>query len=189
MLNTIDVKDNKSKILVNNLINNLYFLPDWEKIKTFSLFKTGFLFKKSSLKVNLFRKFSSRNMIEKYLIKTDDNTELGKMDLKIYKDSVYIINIDCVNNKNSEEIIKKFIQTAIEKSLYNTTEKEVKINLTSPNVIKGKIKKELLLNEFKTEENQTDYEKRIFGETFSYKFVKNSKWANRIKQMPILINE
>ncbi len=80
------------------------------------------------------------------------------------------------------------LQTAIEKAIYNTTEKELKINLTFPSSENSKIKKTLLLNEFKSEENQSEYEKQMFGETFDFKLTQTSSWNSKIKLMPILVN-
>ncbi len=95
MLNILD--NNKTKFLSENLLNNIYLMPKWEKIKTFSILQNTLFFKKENYNVDLFRKFSSKNMLEKYLIKSQDNLELANMDLKIYKDCVYIINLNIKN--------------------------------------------------------------------------------------------
>ncbi len=188
MINTIYIKQNKSKVLVKNIPENVFLLPKWEKIKTFSVIQNNLFFKKTILNLSLFRKFSSKNMLEKYCIKTQDNVELANMDLRIYKDCVYIINLNFQNNNNISNILLELIQVAIEKSLYNTTEEELKINLNFPLNKRNKIKKLLTSNEFFAEENQSDYEKEMFGETLTFKMTKSSKWMKIIKQAPILIN-
>ena len=90
---------------------------------------------------------------------------------------------------NSEQLIEKMLQIAIEKALYNTSEKKVIFNLTSGLMLRNKIKKILIANEFQKEEEQSKYEEEMFGETFYYTVENNSSWMKRIKQMPILINK
>ena len=111
------------------------------------------------------------------------------MDLKVYKDSVYIINLSLESHVNFEPLIDKMLQIAIEKALYNTSDKKVVFNLTSGMLIKNKIRKILIANEFKQEENQSSYEKNMFGETFFICIDNSSVWMKKIKQMPILINK
>ena len=189
MIDTIIKNDNKNKLSVEDLLNEVYLLPKWEKIKTFSLTQKRFLFGIKSYNVNVFRKFSSKNQLEKYSIRTDDEKVLANMDLKVYKDSVYIINLNIEMQTNSEQLIEKMLQIAIEKALYNTSEKKVIFNLTSGLMLRNKIKKILIANEFQKEEEQSKYEEEMFGETFYYTVENNSSWMKRIKQMPILINK
>ena len=111
------------------------------------------------------------------------------MDLKIYKDSVYIINLDIESQTNFEQLTERLLQVAIEKALYNTTEKEVVMNLTAGLIVKNRIRKALLNNGFTSAENQSSYEKEMFGETFSIRVSEDSNWMRTIKQMPILINK
>ncbi len=187
MINTILKHNNKSKISIDNIAQEILFVPQWEKIKSFMISKNIFLFDKSIVKVDLYRKFSSKHGIEKYALKYDDNKIIASMDLKIYKDSVYIINLDI--KTITEEAIDKLLQAAVEKALYNTTEKEVFINLSQDISKKNRIRKILLNSQFETEQNQSEYEKKLFGETFKLKAENNQYWQKKIKQIPILINK
>jgi len=189
MINTIVKNDNKHKLSVENLLNDIYLLPKWEMIKSFSLTGKRFFFIKEILNVNIFRKFSSKHQIEKYCLKTQDDTMLAAMDLKVYKDSVYIINLNIYSSSNFEQLMESMLQVAVEKALYNTTEKEVVFNLTSGLITGSRIKKVLINNEFTQAENQSSYEKEMFGETFSIKAGNDSVWMKKIRQMPILINK
>lgn len=189
MLNTLVKENNKHNISIENLLNDVYLLPKWEMIKSFSLTEKRFFFRKKLVNVDLYRKFSSKNQLEKYSIRTEDEKVLANMDLKIYKDSVYIINLDIESQTNFEQLTEKLLQVAVEKALYNTTEKEVVINLTAGLIVKNRIRKILLNNEFIAEENQSSYEKEMFGETYTAKVTGDSSWIKRIKQMSILINK
>lgn len=189
MLNTLVKENNKQNISIENLLKDVYLLPKWEMIKSFALTEKRFFFRKKLINVDLYRKFSSKNQLEKYSIRTEDEKVLANMDLKIYKDSVYIINLDIESQANFEQLTERMLQVAVEKALYNTTEKEVVINLTAGLIVKNKIRKVLLNNEFVAEENQSSYEKEMFGETYSIKVSAESNWTKTIKQMPILINK
>ena len=189
MIDTIIKNDKKYKLSVEDLLNEVYLLPKWEKIKTFSLTQKRFLFGLRSFDVNVFRKFSSKNQLEKYSIRTEDEKILANMDLKVYKDSVYIINLNFDSQIKFEPLIDKMLQIAIEKALYNTSERKVIFNLTSGLMLRNKIKKILIANEFQKEEEQSKYEEEMFGETFYYTVENNSSWMKKIKQMPILINK
>lgn len=188
MINTLTRTSEKSKADLDNLISNIYLLPQWEKIKEFSLHRQCFFFSKS-YRVDLFRKFSSKNMLEKYSLRLSNDNVVGFMDLKVYKDSVYIISLDTDFNGSTEEIITKLVQVAVEKSLYNTTDKEVKINLSCSLIKQNRIKKVLLSLGFIQEEEQSKFEKDLFGEVFSLKAQESVFWQKQIKQMPILINK
>lgn len=188
MINTI-TSDKRSKFLVDDLINNIYLLPKWEKIKSFSVTKRKFWFKHESLKLDLCRKFSSKNMLEKYSIKTSENNVIATMDLRIYKDCVYIINMNFATSFNEEQIVLTLLQTALEKALYNTKNKEVKINLNFEKNINNKLKKILEENDFTAETNQSEYEIEMFGKTFYAFPEKSSFWTKRIKNSSILINK
>ena len=104
--------------------------------------------------------------------------------LGVKSNSLYIYS-----QTNFEPLIDKMLQIAIEKALYNTSDKKVIFNLTSGMLIKNKIRKILIANEFKQEENQSSYEKEMFGETFCIDIDNSSVWMKKIKQMPILINK
>ena len=189
MLNTLVKENNKQNISIENLLKDVYLLPKWEMIKSFALTEKRFFFRKRLVNVDLYRKFSAKNQLEKYSIRTEDERILANMDLKIYKDSVYIINLDIESQTNFEQLVERMLQVAVEKALYNTTEKEVVMNLTAGLIVKNRIRKALLNNGFMTAENQSSYEKEMFGETFSIKVSEDSNWLKTIKQMPILINK
>ena len=178
----------KKKINLDDLFDGIYLLPNWEKIKDFSLSKKG-LFGFKVFNVQLFRKFSSKNMVEKYSIRVDDDKVLASMDLKVYKDSVYIINLNAQTSNYYNQVIEKLLQVAVEKALYNTSNKEVRINLFG-NLIEQKRMKHILENNgFSAEENQSKYEVDMFGQTYSLKVEDSIEWKNCIKQFPILINK
>ncbi len=189
MINTVVSNNNKQKLSLDNILNDIYLLPKWEMIKSFSLTQKKFFIKSKSVNVNLFRKFSSKNLLEKYSLRNEDGISLADMTLKVYKDCLYIIDFDVESNLNFNQITERLLQVAIEKALYNTENKEVFINLTSGLISKNRLKKNLLLNGFSQELNQTEYEKEMFGETFFIKADNNSFWMKTIKQMPILINK
>ena len=178
----------EKKINLDDLFDGIYLLPNWEQIKEFSLSKKS-LFKFKSFKVQLFRKFSSKNMVEKYSLRVDEEKVLASMDLKVYKDSVYIINLNVQASNYFNQAVEKLLQVAVEKALYNTSEKELKINL-SGNILEQKKMKNILENTgFVAEENQSKYEVDMFGQTYSLKVEESLDWQKTIKQMPILINK
>ena len=189
MLNTLVKENNKQNISIENLLKDVYLLPKWEMIKSFALTEKRFFFRKKLINIDLYRKFSAKNQLEKYSIRSEDERTLANMDLKIYKDSVYIINLDIESQTNFEQLAERLLQVAVEKALYNTTEKEVVMNLTAGLIVKNRIRKTLLNNGFMTAENQSSYEKEMFGETFSIRVSNDSDWMRIIKQMPILINK
>ncbi len=187
MINIITQPNKKSKINLGNLFNDMFLLPNWEVIKEFNISQKK-LFKCVVSEYKLLRKFSSKNMIEKYAIKSADDVTSAVMDLKVYKDNVYIINIDTLNMSQFNGLIPVLLQTAAEKALYNTTDKEVRINLLMPMIKKYKMKNMLLNMDFKSENQQSSFEKEMFGETFYLKIEDSVSWQRKIKQMPILIN-
>ncbi len=187
MLNTLTNNNNKTKLQIENIQEEIFLLPKWEKIKSFVMLNNIFLLGKNTTKIDLYRRFSSKNSIEKYCIKFPNDKLIANMDLKIYKDCVYIINLDV--KILSETAVEKLLQTALEKALYNTTDKEVFINISVDIAKRNKIKKLLINNGFETKQDQSEYEKEMFGETFTLAVENNSFWIKRIKQMPILINK
>ena len=189
MMDTVIKNDNKKDLLLENILNDIYLLPKWEMIKSFSLTEKHLFFHKKILNVNLFRKFSSKHLLEKYCIKAENDNILARMDLKVYKDSVYIINLEINSALNFERLMEFLLQAAIEKALYNTTKKEVVYNFTSNLITGGRIRKLLINNEFIPADNQSSYEKNMFGEIFSIKADSDSLWMKKIRQMPILINK
>ncbi len=187
MINTLIKHNNKVNNDLKNILDNIYLLPNWEKINSFLLSEKKFFMFKSK-RFNLFRKFSSKNMLEKYELRTLDNKISANLDLKIYKDSVYIINIDTYSLNFTDNLISKLVQISAEKALYNTSDKIVKINLSLPLFKMNKIKQILLNLDFVCEE-QSKYEKKMFGETLTLNVEKSAVLQKLIKQNPILINK
>ena len=179
----------KVDLSLNNIINENSFFPQWEKIKELSLYRKSFFFKQSGLDINIWRKFSFKNNIEKYSIKTNNDKLLANLDLKVYKDSVYIINLDVKTFSFFNQIMMFLLQVAVEKALYNTTKKEVNINLLMPVLFKSMAKKVLVNTGFITQPEQSQYEKDMFGEAFSLIVDNSDIWQKKINQMPILINK
>ena len=188
MLNTLIKNNNKSVKDLDTLFENVYLLPNWEKINQLSLQEKKW-FSTKTYNVDIYRKFSIRNGLEKYSIKTNNETSLASMDLKIYKDNVYIIDIDFTSSALFEKLVLNLLQISAEKALYNTTDKEVKINLSMPLLKRGKMKQILINSDFEMQENQSKYEKEMFGETYSLNVENSIFWQKKIKQSPILINK
>ncbi len=186
MINTL-VKNIPNKQLedIDFLINSIYAVPQWEKINEFSIASKS-LFSKNHLNVSLYKKYSTKNAIEKYSIRAFDKKEIATMIIKSYKDCIYIISIDCNDNKCFNSSIEKLLQVAIEKSLEFEEKKEVKINLYSTILKQRKMDKILSDMCFIKEENQSSYEKEMFGTTYKLKSEESIFWHKRIKQMPIL---
>ncbi len=189
MINTVLKNEVKKKLSSKTVFNEVLFLPKWEKIYSFSIVENKFFFNKETINLELYRKFSSGNMLEKYSIRTEDGNTLANMDLKVYKDCVYIINLNINTSLNFNKIVEYMLQTAVEKALYNTTEKEVIINLSFGIFIGNKIKKILTSCGFLPSLDQNNLEKKMFGETFFVKINENSFWMKKIKEMSILINK
>jgi hypothetical protein len=191
MVNTI-IKSEKiehSKISINSLLNDIYLLPKWEKIKEVSLEEKRFFFIKKTKQVNIFRKFSVKNNVEKYSLRTSNDEIIANIDLRVYKDNVYIINMNYETKSNFEQVSALLLQVAAEKALYNTTDKQLKINLSFPLLIKNKLRKMLLSSDFVKEAEQSQYEIDMFGEIFVLDVDSSSFWQKKIKQMNILINK
>ena len=190
-MNTVLKSEKKEKELFKfeSLINDVYLLPKWEKIKDFIFDKKNFIFADKKFNVDLFRKFSIKNNVEKYMLKDNQDKVMACLDLRVYKDSVYIINLNIENSNLFEQCVEVLLQTAAEKALYNTTDKKVNINLSFPVLIKNKIKKILLSYNFIEQENQSEYEKNMFGSMFTLNIENSSILQKKIRQMPILINK
>ena len=159
MINTLIKHNDKINNNLKHILDNIYLLPNWEKINSFTFSEKNFFLNKST-----------------------------KIDLKVYKDSVYIINIDIETLNFADNIIKKLVQISAEKALYNTSNKQVKINLSLPLFKKNKIK-QILLNLGFVSEVQSKYEKKMFGETLTLNVEKSVLLQKQIKQNPILINK
>lgn len=191
MINTILKNDKKiqNTISIDSILGDINLLPKWEKIKEVALQQKAFLLPSGTIQASIFRKFSFKNSVEKYSLKDKKDNILGSIDLRVYKDSVYIINMNIDTVRNFEETASMLLQIAAEKTLFNTTDKLLKINLLFPFAIRNKIKKVLLSEDFISEENQNSYEKEMFGETYTLDVPSSVFWQKRIKQMQILINK
>lgn len=189
MINTIEKNDDKSSISIDKLFQDICSLSRWEVIRTFPIGRHSFFFPAKVYNVNLFRRFSAKNNVEKYMLKDSNEKEVALMDLKIYKDSVYIINFQIMQDKSYDKFALLMLQIAAEKSLYNTTEKEVHINIPSAFFAGLKLRKLITNNCFVSLLNQSDYEKRLFGEAFKLNVENSKQWLEKIEQLPILLNK
>lgn len=166
MVNSAAINGNKQNQVLGNIANDIYFLPNWEVVNSFTIKENKFFFFNKLINVNLLRKFVLKSTLEKYSIRTTDNKTLANMDIKLYKDCVYIVSLETDINGKSDSALEKLIHTAIKKAISDTTEKEVLINISPKQKHKRKIKKILTNNGFQIEENQSDYEKNMFGEIY-----------------------
>ena len=189
MVNSISINKIEQKPVVGNIVNDIYLLPKWEIIKTFEINEKKFFFFNKTISINILRKFSAKNRLEKYSVRTKDGNVLANIDLRVYKDSVYIVNFEINSIDNTLSGAEKLLQTTVEKAIYNTTEKLVYMNLYSKQPNKNKIKKILLQTGFEVEYNQSEYEKKMFGETYRLDANTCNYWDKSIEQSPILINK
>lgn len=191
MINTILKTDKKEQNLlyIESILKNAYLLPKWEKIKNVTIFQKRFLMPAKSINVSLYRKFSLKNNLEKYCLKDNKGNIVAGIDLRVYKDCVYIINIDITETTVFKGALNVMFQTAVEKALYNTTDKKLNINLSFSSSLNNKIKKIITNEDFYAEKAQSDYEKDMFGETFTLDISSSAFWKKQIKQMHILINK
>lgn len=191
MVNTlIEQKENtKNLLLIESILKEGYLLPKWEKIKNLVILQKRFLLPMKFNKVSLFRKFSSKNNIEKYCIKDKADNTIASVDLRVYKDCVYIINLNIQENNMFIGALNILLQTAAEKALYNTSNKKLNINLSFSSSINNKIKRIIETEDFLSEKEQSSYEKEILGETFTLDVASSSFWQKKIREMHILINK
>lgn len=189
MINTIEKNEEKSSISIDKLFQDICSLSRWEVIRTFPVGKRSCFFPAKVYNVNLFRRFSAKNNVEKYMLKDSNEKEVALMDLKIYKDSVYIINFQIKQDKSYDKFVLLMLQIAAEKALYNTTEKELHINLPVAFFAGLKLRKLITNNGFVSVLNQSDYEKRLFGEAFKLNVGNSTIWNDRIEHLPILLNK
>ncbi|MBQ4123446.1 hypothetical protein IJD44_07010 [bacterium] len=191
MVNTLLKTNSKEHNLlsIETMLNDAYLLPKWEKIKSVALVQKRFLMPVKLVKASLYRKFSSKHNIEKYCLKDSDDNIIASTDLRVYKDCVYIINLDIKENIIFNEALNVLLQTAAEKALYNTSDKKLNINLSFSSSTNNKIKKLIINEDFIAEGNQSTYEKDMFGEIFTLDTQSSGFWQKKIKKMHILINK
>ncbi len=179
-------ENNKSLISIEKLLQNVCSLSEWEKVKDFSISEHEFFFADKIRDISLYRKFSAKNNVEKYLLKDSSDNILAAMDMKIYKDSVYIISLNAELNKSYDKLILLLLRVAVETSLYKTSEGEVYINLSNNFFKNYRLRKIISANDFSADEKQSSYEKRLFGVSFKLKISNSNLWYNRIKQKQML---
>lgn len=189
MINSILKSDKKEQntLFLENLLNESYLLPNWEKIKDVIIEKRKMFCFKKYINAGLYRKFSSKNSVEKYCIKNQNNDIIAGIDLRVYKDCVYIINCYADLSFNFENSFNILLQVAVEKAFYNTTDKKLNINLSFPPLLKSKIKKIISVEDFEKEEVQSKYEQEMFGEIFSLNAASSSFWQKKIKQQHLYL--
>lgn len=188
MTNTITKIENNTKQNLELLFNDIYLFPNWEKVGECTLTKRR-LFGTKTVNLQLYRKFSPKNVIEKYSLRINDSQTVSYMDLKVYKDCVYVINLDSDSRSLFKDSIVNLMQIAIEKAVLDTTNKEVRMNLSYPLVKKKKIKRTLKELGFIEERNQSQYEKEIFGETLFLKAEISTLWNNHLRHKSFLISK
>ena len=188
MTNTITKIENNTKQNFELLFNDIYLFPNWEKVGECALTKKR-LFSSKTVELQLYRKFSPKNVIEKYSLRINDSQAVAFMDLKVYKDCVYVINLDSDSHSLFQDAIINLMQIAIEKAVLDTTHKEVRMNLSYPLMKKNKIKRVLKRIGFVEEKEQNQYEKEIFGETMFLKAEISTLWNSNTRQRSFFINK
>lgn len=154
------------------IADRVRFLPQWEIIKEFNIKENKYLFFKKPLKVNLLKKFSEKTLLEKYSVRTLAGAVLADMDIKVYKDSVYIVNFEISAEKSAKSAAEKLLQISAQEAACSGTSKDVFINILPEQKNKKELKKLLLKFGFEAEQNQSACEQKIFGETFRLSFGK-----------------
>lgn len=189
MVKSTAINRNRQNQSLGNIANDIYYLPNWEVVNSFTISENRFFFFHRMVNVNLYRRLVLKSTVEKYSLRTLDNLALANMDLKLYKDCVYIVNLEITNNNKSENALEKLLETAIEKAVKDTTEKEVLINIPKNQKYKRKIKKVLKQNGFEIEENQSEYEKNMFGEIYKLNLNLDDYLAEIKENTQILSNK
>ncbi len=183
---TAKIKNDKSVISIEQLFQDTCGISKWEKIRNFSVSMHTFFFQDKTIDIALYRRFSNKNYLEKYFLKDTNGKILAKMDLKTYKDCVYIISIEVFSRRFYEQILLLILQAAVERSMYNTTQKEVNINIPKSLFKNRKLKKFIIENSFIQINSQSNYEKQLFGEAFRLKILNSDLWLNKIKYFQLL---
>ena len=131
----------------------------------FFITKNKYLFFKQKQYVSLLKTFNERMQMEKYLLRTAEGRIIAGMDLKIYKDSVYIVHLE-TNSSYAPCILKEFIHAAVKTAKNSAGAKDVIISIPLKYKYRNILKKILLKNDFLPEEEQGNCEKKLFGETY-----------------------
>lgn len=169
MLNAPVKTENKLKLSDKKLISGLYVLPKQEKIKTFYFSRNHlFLFGKPEI-LDLYKRFSLKNRLEKYSIKDSCGKLIAEMSLKTYKDSVYIIDFNFLSFKKFNQSVNILVEVAKDRAISDTSEKEVRLNLGFSQNLNSRLKKFMFGKGFTSVEAQSNYEKEMFGEQLVFK--------------------
>ena len=177
---------------INNIINKnrtmeLPIYPEsplYEFVNVVTLQKKKFFFRSVPQTFSVYRRLSANDLIEKYKIGFDENSPVASFLLKIYKDSVYIVDLKINSDVDEKKMLETIVQISSERALELTTRKEVKINVTS-SMFTDKVGCYKQCG-FESAEEQTEFEKKSLGEALVLKVVKSSKLMKRIKKNPII---
>ena len=90
------------------------------------------------------------------------------MDLRIYKDSIYIISLELNKNEKSKGALDALIKTALNRASEGGADKEVFISIMPEQRCRNKIIKQLTYCGFSPDDNQSSCEKRMFGDMYVY---------------------
>ena len=158
--------------------------PLYEFVNVVTLRSKRFFFFSVPKTYSVFRRLSANNLIEKYKIGFDESNPVASFLLKIYKDSVYIVDLKINSDVDEKKMLETIVQISSERALELTTRKEVKINVTS-SMFSDKISVYKNCG-FESVDEQTEFEKKSLGEALILKVVKSSRLMKRIKKNPII---
>lgn len=162
-------------------------VPFCKFLNVITLHKRNFLFKTKPVTLNLYKKFTLNKFLEKYTIGFNEHQPEVAFLLKIYKDSIFIVDLKVKQKSKYIDLIDAIVQIASERALADTIRKEVKINIkSSVSLFKNDISAFKRLD-FISQDNQTQFEKKFLGEALELKVVKSSTLMKKIKKSPILI--
>jgi|GEM_PF-5485274 len=168
MINLAAINEKTNTNFLRRAAENLYRLPSWEIADTFTISDKKFFFCRKKHRVNLLKNFSERNMLEKYSIRTIEGRTLADMDLRIYKDSIYIISLEMNNNEKSKEALNALIKTALKRAFDGGADKDVFISIMPEQHCRNALIKQLINIGFAPDESQNSCEKRMFGDMYVY---------------------
>lgn len=168
MINSAAINEKADANSLRRAAENLYRLPSWEIADTFTISDKKFFFCTKKHRVNLLKNFSERNMLEKYSIRTIEGRILAEMDLRIYKDSIYIISLEINKNEKSKEALRSLIKTALNRASDDGADKDVFISIMPEQNCRSIVIKQLAACGFSLDETQSSCEKRMFGDMYVY---------------------
>lgn len=176
----------------NNIINRnkameIPFYPEvplYDFVNVITIQKRKFLFRSVPQTYNIYKRSSVNHLLEKYKIGFNQDNPVTTFWLKIYKDSVYIVDLKINSDVDFTQMLENIVQIASERALEMTTRKEVRVNV-APSLF-SKVDRYKACD-FESEEEQTEFEKKSLGEALILKVLKSNKFMKRIKKNPILI--